>query len=175
MRKGIPLLLLLMIFGQKALADNSVFNVEGSIYKTTCTVQTPGDGTSIALSEVSTQTLSDSTTLVSAKEFTINVSCSAPSSWHEVTGKFTTDGEVDNDVKALKNTIVDASGAKNVGLQIKDKTTDTLVDFSTTQQFTLPFSSDNSALFHFEVGYISLGVPGKGDVHAAATFTLTYA
>lgn len=80
MRKGIPLLLLLMIFGQKATADNSVFNVEGSIYKTTCTVQTPGDGTSIALSEVSTQTLSDSTTLVSAKEFTINVSCSAPSS-----------------------------------------------------------------------------------------------
>lgn len=174
MRKGIPLLLLLMIFGQKSLADNSVFNVEGSIYKTTCTVQT-GDGTSIALADVSTQTLSASTTLVSAQEFTVNVSCSVPSALHEVTGKFTTDGEVDNDVKALKNTIVDASGAKNVGLQIKDKTTDTLVDFSTTQQFTLPFSSDNSALFRFEVGYISLGEPGKGDVHAAATFTLTYA
>jgi type 1 fimbria pilin len=174
MRKGIPLLLLLMIFGQKSLADDSVFNVEGSIYKTTCTVQT-GDGTSIALADVSTQTLSDSTTLVSAKEFTVNVSCSAPSAWHEVTGKFTTDGEVDNDVKALKNTIIDASGAKNVGLQIKDKTTDTLVDFSTTQQFTLPFSSDNCALFRFEAGYIRLGEPGKGDVHAAATFTLTYA
>lgn len=174
MRKGIPLLLLLMIFGQKTLADNSVFNVEGNIYKTACTLQTE-DGTSIALAEVSTQTLSDSTTLVSAQEFTINVSCTSPSVWREVTGGFTTSGEVDNDVKALKNTIVDASGAKNVGLQIKDKTTDTLVDFSTTQQFTLPFSSDNSALFRFEVGYISLGEPGKGDVHAAATFTLTYA
>lgn len=175
MRKGIPLLLLLMVFGQKSLADNNEFTVEGFIYKTTCTVQTPGAGTSIALAEVSPQTLSTSTTLVSAQEFTINVSCSTPSVWHEVTGKFTTDGEVDNDVKALKNTIVDASGAKNVGLQIKDKTTDTLVDFSTTQQFTLPFSSDNSASFRFEVGYISLGEPGEGDVHAAATFTLTYA
>lgn len=175
MRKGIPLLLLLMIFGQKTLAtDGSDFWISGYIIKTTCTLQT-GDGTSIALAEVSTQTLSDSTTLVSAQEFTINVSCTSPSVWHEVTGTFTTSGEVDNDVKALKNTIVDASGAKNVGLQIKDKTTDTLVDFSTTQQFTLPFSSDNSALFRFEVGYISLGEPGKGDVHAAATFTLTYA
>ncbi|HCJ6373309.1 fimbrial protein [Citrobacter sp. RHBSTW-00671] len=176
MRKGIPLLLLLMIFGQKSLAAD--FSVSGNIFKKTCTLQT-GDGTSIALTEVSTQTLSDSTTLVSAKEFIINVDCSSPMSgwpiWDEVTGKFTTNGEVDNNVKALKNTIVDASGAKNVGLQIKDKTTGAIVDFSTTQQFTLSLGDNDSALFRFEVGYISLGEPGKGDVHAAATFTLTYA
>ncbi|MEO5523609.1 fimbrial protein [Citrobacter youngae] len=178
MRKGKPLLLLLMIFGllsgQKAIAA-AQFKVEGQIYKTTCTLQTPGDGTSIALDEVTTEALIASTTLVSAKEFTININCSAPSYLHEVTGKFTMDGEIDSSVKALKNTITDATGAKDVGLQIKDKTTDTVVDFSTTQQFTLPLSSDNSASFRFEIGYINLGVPEKGDVHAAATFTLTYA
>ncbi|MDA8516895.1 fimbrial protein [Citrobacter sp. Igbk 16] len=174
MRKGIPLLLLLMIFGQKSLATE--FTVYGNIFEQTCTLQT-GDGTSISLAEVSTQTLSDSTTRVSAKEFTIYVSCTSRtgrSLLEKVTGTFTTNGEVDNDVKALKNTIVDASGAKNVGLQIKDKTTGAIVDFSTTQQFTLALDYDE-ALFRFEVGYISLGEPGKGDVHAAATFTLTYA
>lgn len=178
MRKGIPLLLLLMIFGQKALAVDGYFSVSGLILEKTCALQT-GDGTSIALAEVSTQTLSDSTTLVSAQEFTINVDCSSTLSgwpiWDEVTGAFTTSGEVDNNVKALKNTIVDASGAKNVGLQIKDKTTGAIVDFSATQQFTLSLNSADTALFRFEVGYISLGEPGKGDVHAAATFTLTYA
>ncbi|HCH7986793.1 TPA: type 1 fimbrial protein [Citrobacter freundii] len=183
MRKGKPLLLLLMIFGLlsgqgavAAVAPDAELIVQGRIYSTTCTVQTPGDGTSIALEEVTTQALHDARSFpVSPKEFTINVSCSSPSNWHEVTGKFTTSGKVDSSVKALKNTITDATGAKDVGLQIKDKTTDTIVDFSATQKFTLTFSSENSASFRFEIGYMNLGVPEKGDVHAAATFTLTYA
>lgn len=55
-----------------------------------------GDGTSIALEEVTTQALHDARSFpVSPKEFTINVSCSSPSNWHEVTGKFTTDGEIE--------------------------------------------------------------------------------
>ncbi|HGU9883937.1 fimbrial protein [Citrobacter freundii] len=178
MRKGKPLLLLLMIFGllsgQGAVAATQ-FRLQGQIYKTTCTIQTPGDGTSIVLEDVTTEALIASTTLVSAKEFTINISCSTPSYLHEVTGKFTTSGKVDSSVKALKNTITDATGAKDVGLQIKDKTTDTIVDFSATQKFTLTFSSENSASFRFEIGYMNLGVPEKGDVHAAATFTLIYA
>lgn len=183
MRKGKPLLLLLMIFGllsgQISLAATGAeFIVRGSIYKTTCTVQTPGDGTSIALEEVTTQALLDARSFpVSPKEFTINISCSTPSGWHEVTGKFTTDGEIEgsNFSAHLKNTITDTTGAKYVGLQIKDKITDTVVDFSATQQFTLAFSNENSASFKFEVGYMPYGVPEKGDVHAAATFTLTYA
>ncbi|EPL1951284.1 TPA: type 1 fimbrial protein [Citrobacter freundii] len=185
MRKGKPLLLLLMIFGLlngqgalTAVAPDAELIVQGRIYSTTCTVQTPGDGTSIALEEVTTQALHDARSFpVSPKEFTINVSCSSPSNWHEVTGKFTTDGEIEgsNFSVHLKNTITDTTGAKYVGLQIKDKITDTVVDFSATQQFTLAFSNEDSASFKFEVGYMPYGVPEKGDVHAAATFTLTYA
>lgn len=103
MRKGKPLLLLLMIFGLLngqgavvAVAPDAELIVQGRIYSTTCTVQTPGDGTSIALEEVTTQALHDARSFpVSPKEFTINVSCSSPSNWHEVTGKFTTDGEIE--------------------------------------------------------------------------------
>lgn len=180
------LILLDLLSGQKAIAATQ-FNVQGQIYKTTCTVQTPGDGTSIVLEDVTTKALQDARSYpVSPKEFTINITCS-PAFWREVTGAFTTDGVVEgaSDAVHLKNTITDTTGAKNVGLQIKDKITDTAVDFSTTQKFTLDLSSEssdsdnsasvNSASFKFEVGYIPYnGTPQKGDVHAAATFTLTY-
>ena len=114
--------------------------MQGRIYSTTCTVQTPGDGTSIALEEVTTQALHDARSFpVSPKEFTINVSCSSPSNWHEVTGKFTTDGEIEgsNFSVHLKIRLPIRLAQNMSAYKLKIKLPILLLISSATRQFTL--------------------------------------
>lgn len=150
----------------------SEFTVTGMIYGTTCAINDDSDGT-IVLPDVNLSSVkTDYGTVVATKE--ISISCADPDAVRGVTGRFTTNGEVDPTTGALKNLITDASGAKDVGVQIFDADrSQVIVPNASWSAEDLPMDA-GAARLTFGLAYVNLGAAGLGDVRVETTFVATY-
>lgn len=150
----------------------SEFTVTGMIYGTTCAINDDSDGT-IVLPDVNlSSVITDYGTVVATKE--ISVSCDDPDAVIGVTGRFTTNGEVDPTTGALKNLITDASGAKDVGVQIFDADRSQVLTPNVPWHVEYLDMDAGAAKFTFGLAYVNLGAAGLGDVRVETTFVATY-
>ena len=166
--------LLLSILTVLPIASPSAteFTVTGMINKTTCAINDDSEGT-IVLPDIQVRQMRTSTGDIASREH-ITVSCDDPDAFATVEGRFTTNGEVDPATLALKNLITDASGAKDVGVQIIDPSSNTVITPNAQEASVTLTMNQGQATFDFGFAYVNLGAAGLGDVRVETTFVATY-
>lgn len=153
----------------------SEFTVTGMINEPTCVIDDNSSG-NIVLGRAMVGSLQTGGSAVQdwSTYLDITVSCEDPNVYSTVEGRFTTQGEVDPATRALKNLITDASGAKDVGIQIVDVVGNTVIDPTSEDASVTLTMAQGKATFNFGLAYANLGVAGVGDVRVEATFIATY-
>lgn len=150
----------------------SEFTVTGMINKTTCAINDDNNG-NIVLPDIMVGRMQTSIGTIASTEH-ITVSCDDPAAFATVEGRFTTNGEVDPATLALKNLITDASGAKDVGVQIIDPASNTVIAPNAQEANVTLTMNQGQATFDFGFAYVNLGAAGMGDVRVETTFVATY-
>lgn len=166
--------LLLSILTVLPLGSSSAteFTVTGMINKTTCAINDDNNG-NIVLPDIMVGQMQTSIGTIASTEH-ITVSCDDPAAFATVEGRFTTNGEVDPATLALKNLITDASGAKDVGVQIIDPASNTVIAPNAQEASVTLTMNQGQATFDFGFAYVNLGAAGVGDVRVETTFVATY-
>ncbi|MDW2643202.1 fimbrial protein [Citrobacter sp. HN-141] len=153
-------------------APAAEFTVTGMINKTTCAINDDNNG-EIVLPDIQVGRMRTSTGDIASTEH-ITVSCDDPAAFTTVEGRFTTNGAVDPATLALKNLITDASGAKDVGVQIIDPASHTVITPNAQESSVTLTLNQGQATFDFGFAYVNLGAAEVGDVRVETTFIATY-
>lgn len=158
-------------------ADTGTITFNGAITDTTCNVDIDGKGadSSVTLPTVSTQNLSSATKVTGKTQFNMALSGCTGKTLNTAKAFFQAGVTVSPEGR-LKNT--NASGSKNVTLQLRDGSDDSVIKVGDQTQTTNAIGwadiKSGSAKLPYFVEYYAEGAAEAGALTSQVTYNLTY-